>query len=97
MWIGFSEKKFWEFANSQMLLLKDAEAIEEYPDKSKKSITIWAKLDERYSKLTSKFLGSIHTSHLKFVISVSKAGKNSLDQLYSMFPEIKNLIRREDG
>ncbi len=97
MWIGFSEKKFWEFANNQKLLLKDIEAVAEFPDKSKKNITVWAKLDERYNLLTPKFLGHVHASHLKFVISVSKAGKSSLDQLYSMFPEIKNLIRREDG
>jgi len=96
MWIGFSEKKFWEFTNSQKLLLKDAEAVGEYPNKSKRSITIWAKLDDRYNLLTPKFLGTIHVSHLKFVISVSKTGKNSLDQLYSMFPEIKKVIRRED-
>ncbi|MCC6254215.1 MAG: hypothetical protein IT276_04830 [Ignavibacteriaceae bacterium] len=97
MWIGFSEKKFWEFTNNQKLLLKDAEAVGEYPDKSKKNVTIWAKLDDRYNLLTKKFSGLIHISHLKFIIPVSKTGKDSLDQLYSMFPEIKKVIRREDG
>lgn len=96
MWIGFSEKNFWEFANNQKLLFKNVEAFGEYPDRSKKKISVWAKLDNRYNLLTKHFLGFLHISHLSFIISVSKAGKDSLDQLYSMFPEIKQVVRRED-
>ncbi|MFH1194715.1 MAG: hypothetical protein V1720_03320 [bacterium] len=97
MWIGFSERKFWEFTNSQKLLLKDVEGVGEYPDKSKRNISIWAKLDDRFNLLSEKFSGYVHIYHLDFVIPISKAGKNSLDQLFSMFPEIKKIVRRKDG
>lgn len=97
MWIGFSEKKFWDFANNQKLLLSEVEAISNFPDKSKKNINIWAKLDDRYEQLGKKFLGNIYLCHIKFILPVSKIGKESLDQLYSMFPEINKVLRRDDG
>jgi len=98
MWIGLSIDKFWEFANKQKMLLSDADAISDFPDKSKRkgNPSIWIKIDDRYNKLSKSFRGSLFFNHIGLTLPLTKEAKESLDQFQNMFPEANELLRRGD-
>ncbi len=98
MWIGLSIDKFWEFANKQKMLLSDADAISDFPDKSKKkgNPSIWIKLDNRFDKLEKNFSGNISFYHILLTLPLTKEAKESLDQFQNMFHETRELLKRGD-
>jgi len=101
MWIGLSIDKFWEFANKQKILLSNANAISDFPDKSKitkrnENPSIWIKLDTRYNKLGKNFMGYIFFNHISITLPLTKEAKESLDQFQNMFHETKELLKSGD-
>jgi len=98
MWIGLSIDKFWEFANKQKILLSDADAISDFPDKSKRKGNpgIWIKIDDRYNNLGKNFKGFLFFSHINLTLPLTKDAKESLDQFQNMFPETNELLKRGD-
>jgi hypothetical protein len=96
MWLGFSIESFWKFANEQRVQLDDAEAISDIIDRRKTKVDIWVRLDNRYDQLENTFKGPIFYNHIELTLSVSKKGKDSLDQFQNMFPEASALLKRGD-
>jgi hypothetical protein len=99
MWIGLSINKFWEFANKQKMLLSEADAISDFPDKSKRKGNpgIWIKTDDRFNKLGKTFKGFLFFSHIRLTLPLTKEAKESLDQFQNMFPETNELLKRGDA
>lgn len=91
MWTALTASDFWNFCKKQKIFLKEPIEFSKYPNQV--NIEIWIKVDERYSKLPTKFSGPIFLSHVEKIIPFTQEAEDSIKQLIATFPNLTNYVR----